>query len=65
MAQWLKDCGVESVVMQSTGVYWMWMAVYEVLQSHGFQVNRVEARGTQNLRKSEVPECQEWLRLHP
>jgi hypothetical protein len=63
MAEGLKACDLETVVRPSTGV--SWMAVYEVLQSHGFQVNRVEARGTQNLRKSEVPECQEWLRLHP
>ena len=64
MAQWLKDCGIESVVMQSTGVYWM--AVYEVLQRQGFQVNLVDARGTKNLpgRKSDVQECQWLLRLH-
>ena len=64
MAQWLKACGIESVVMQSTGVYWM--SVYEVLQSHGLQVNLVDARGTKNLpgRKSDVQECQWLLRLH-
>jgi transposase len=64
MAEWLKACGIETVVMQSTGVYWM--AVYEVLQSHGFQVNLVDARGTKNLpgRKSDVQECQWLLRLH-
>jgi transposase len=64
MAQWLKACGIESVVMQSTGVYWM--SVYEVLQSHGFQVNLVDARGSKNLpgRKSDVQECQWLLRLH-
>ncbi len=64
MAQWLKACGIESVVMQSTGVYWM--AVYEILQSHGFQVHLVDARGSKNLpgRKSDVQECQWLLRLH-
>ena len=64
MAQWLKDCGIESVVMPSTGVYGM--VVYEVLQSHGFQVNLVDARGTKNRpgRKSDVQECQWLLRLH-
>ena len=31
MAQWLKACGIETVVMQSTGVYWM--AMYDLLQS--------------------------------
>jgi transposase len=64
MAQWLKGCGVQTVVMQSTGVYWM--AVYDVLQRHGLQVNLVDARGTKNLpgRKSDVQECQWLLKLH-
>ena len=64
MAEWLKACGIETVVMQSTGVYWM--AVYDVLQRQGFQVHLVDARGTKNLpgRKSDVQECQWLLRLH-
>jgi len=64
MAEWLQGCGIHSVVMQSTGVYWM--AVYEVLQSHGFEVHLVDARGTKNLpgRKSDVQECQWLLKLH-
>jgi hypothetical protein len=64
MAEWLRACHIESVVMQSTGVYWM--AVYDVLQSRGFKVSLVDARGTKNLpgRKSDVQECQWLLRLH-
>jgi transposase len=64
MAQWLKSCGVKTVVMQSTGVYWM--AGYDVLQAHGFEVHLVDARGTKNLpgRKSDVQECQWLLKLH-
>jgi transposase len=60
MAQWLKACRIKTVVMQSTGVYWM--AVYDVLSRHGFDVHLVDARGTKNLpgRKSDVAECQ-WL----
>jgi transposase len=64
MAEWLKVCGVRTVAMQSTGVYWI--AVYEVLEREGFDVYLVNARGTKNLpgRKSDVQECQ-WLRkLH-
>lgn len=64
MAAWLKGCGVTTVAMQSTGVYWI--AVYEVLEQEGFEVYLVNARGTKNLpgRKSDVQEC-EWLRkLH-
>ena len=64
MAEWLKSCGVKTVAMQSTGVYWL--AVYEVLTSKGFEVYVVNARNTKNLpgRKTDVQESQ-WLRkLH-
>src|SRR5919109_576510 len=36
MAQWLKTCKVDTVVMQATGVYWT--ALYDVLESCGFEV---------------------------
>jgi len=64
MADWLKACGIETVVMQSTGVYWV--AVYDVLQRRGFKVYLVDARGTKNLpgRKSDVQESQWLLKLH-
>ena len=64
MARWLKDHGIRTVAMQSTGVYWI--AVQEVLEHAGLEVYLVNARGTKNLpgRKSDVQEC-EWLRkLH-
>lgn len=64
MAQWLKENGIQTVAMQSTGVYWI--AVQEVLEKHGLEVYLVNARGTKNLpgRKSDVQES-EWLRkLH-
>ena len=64
MAQWLKQCGIRTVVMQSTGVYGL--GVQEVLEQSGFEVFVVNARDTRNLpgRKSDVQECQ-WLRkLH-
>ena len=64
MAEWLKACGISSVVLQSTGVYWI--AVYDVLQRQGFEVNLVDARATKNVpgRKSDVQECQWRRRLH-
>jgi transposase len=64
MAQWLKACGIETVVMQATGVYWM--ALYEVLDSYGLQVQVVNARYTKTLpgRKSDVQECQWLQKLH-
>jgi len=64
MANWLKEHGIETVAMQSTGVYWI--AVQEVLEQAGLEVYLVNARGTKNLpgRKSDVQECA-WLRkLH-
>jgi transposase len=64
MAEWLKSCGVEHVVMQSTGVYWI--AVYEVLEKAGFEVCLANARETKNLpgRKTDVQESQWLLKLH-
>jgi len=60
MARWLKACRIQTVVMQSTGVYWT--ALYDVLESHGFEVNVANARHTTTLpgRKTDVQECQ-WL----
>src|SRR5215469_8983904 len=40
MAQWLKDCRIRTVVMQSTGIYWI--ALFDVLQRHGLEVNLVD-----------------------
>jgi len=64
MAQWLKACGIETVVMQATGVYWV--ALYQILEDHGFQVNVVNARHTKTLpgRKTDVLECQWLQKLH-
>ena len=64
MADWLKACGIEWVVMQSTGVYWV--PLYEVLDQRGFKICLANARDTKNLpgRKSDVQEA-EWVRkLH-
>ncbi len=64
MAEWLKSCGIQHVVMQSTGVYWI--AVYDVLEKAGFQVCLANARDTKNLpgRKTDVQESQWLLKLH-
>lgn len=61
MAQWLKSCAVERVVMQTTGVYWV--PLQDVLERAGFEVAVVHARATKNLpgRKSDVQESQ-WIR---
>ena len=44
MADWLTACGVEMVVMQSTGVYWM--ALYDALEARKFKVCLTNARHT-------------------
>jgi transposase len=64
MGRWLVEKGVRSVVMQSTGVYWM--PVFEILEQHGLAVCLVNARHTKNVpgRKSDVQECQWLLKLH-
>ena len=64
MATWLKQCGIRTVAMQSTGVYWV--AVYDVLEAAGLEVYLVNARDTKNLpgRKSDVQESQWLMKLH-
>src|SRR3954463_2832814 len=64
MAEWLMRCGIRTVAMQSTGVYWV--AVQEILERAGLQVYLVNARGTRNLpgRKSDVQESQWLMKLH-
>jgi transposase len=64
LADWLTACGVDTVVMESTGVYWI--PVYEILEARGFQVHVVNARHVKNVpgRKSDIQDCQ-WLQgLH-
>jgi transposase len=64
MAGWLKQYGIRTVAMQSTGVYWI--AVYDVLEAAGLEVYLVNARETKNLpgRKSDVQESQWLMKLH-
>src|SRR5580698_10408153 len=64
LADWLQNCGVRTVAMQSTGVYWI--PLYDILEERGFQVYLVNARHTKNLpgRKSDVQESQWLLKLH-
>jgi transposase len=60
MADWLLVCGVDTVVLESTGVYWI--PVYEVLEQRGLKVWLVDARQIKYVpgRKSDVQDCQ-WL----
>ena len=60
LADWLQACGVDTVAMESTGVYWI--ALFELLESRGLTVLLVNARHVKNVcgRKSDVLDCQ-WL----
>ena len=60
LADWLTACGVDTVAMESTGVYWI--PLFELLESRGLHVLLVNARHVKNVsgRKSDVLDCQ-WL----
>jgi transposase len=64
LADWLKSCGIRSVAMESTGVYWI--PIFQILEDRGFEVCLVNARHVKNVpgRKTDVSDCQ-WLQyLH-
>jgi transposase len=62
LADWLKDQGVETVAMESTGVYWV--PLYEILDGRGFEVVLANARQISNVpgRKTDMIDCQ-WVQL--
>ena len=64
LADWLADCGVETVAMESTGVYWI--PLFGVLEERGFQVILVDPRRMKNVpgRKTDVLDCQWLQQLH-
>jgi transposase len=64
LADWLQACRVDTVVMESTGVYWI--PVFEILEDRGFTVLLVDARHVRHVsgRKSDVLDCQWLQQLH-
>lgn len=64
MIEWLKKCKIKTVVMESTGSYWI--PVFEMLEQAGFEVNLVDAHHVKNIRgrKSDVIDCQWLQQLH-
>jgi len=62
MAQWLVSCGITTVAMESTGVYWI--PLYDVVEQHGVKACLVDARGMKNVpgRRTDWHECQ-WLQF--
>ena len=65
LADWLTQCGVTTVAMESTGVYWV--PLFELLERRGFTVFLVDPRQTRQVSgrpKSDVLDCQWIQRLH-
>lgn len=64
LTAWLKRCGIKTVAMESTGVYWI--PVYEILEDKGFEVCLVNGRNTKHVsgRKTDVLDCQWLQQLH-
>jgi transposase len=64
LADWLRECGIETVAMESTGVYWI--PVFQILEARGLEVLLVNARHVKNLpgRKTDVVDCQWLQQLH-
>ena len=65
LADWLSECGIKTVAMESTGVYWI--PLFELLERRGFEVFLVDPRQTRQVAgrpKSDVHDCQWIQRLH-
>lgn len=64
LVAWLEACEIETVAMESTGVYWI--PLYELLEERGFEVVLVNARHLKNVpgRKTDVLDCQWLQQLH-
>jgi transposase len=64
LAEWLEACGVDTVVMESTGVYWI--PLFELLESRGLTVLLVDPRRLKSVpgRKTDVVDCQWLQQLH-
>ncbi len=64
LATWLEACGIETVAMESTGVYWI--PLYEILEARGIEVLLVNARHVKGVpgRKTDILDCQWLQQLH-
>ncbi len=64
LADWFEQCGVRTVAMESTGVYWI--PAFEILDQRGFEVILVNARDAKHVpgRKTDISDAQWLQRLH-
>ena len=64
LADWFTRCGIKTVVMESTSIYWI--PIFEILEQRGFEVMVVNARDAKHVpgRKTDVSDAQWLQRLH-
>jgi transposase len=64
MADWLIECGVTTVAMEATGVYWI--PVFQMLETRGLELKLVNAHHVKTVpgRKTDVNDCQWLQQLH-
>jgi transposase len=64
LADWLSQCGVTTVAMESTGVYWI--PIFQILEGRGFKVYLVNAAHIKNVpgKKTDILDCQWIQQLH-
>ena len=64
LVDWLKQCHIDTVAMESTGIYWI--PLFEILEKNGFEVRLVNPRSIKHApgRKSDVVDCQWIQQLH-
>ena len=64
MADWLDECKITTVAMESTGVYWI--PAFEILEARKFTVILVNSRSVKNVpgRKTDVNDAQWLQQLH-
>lgn len=62
IVEWLKSCHIDTVAMESTGVYWL--PIFRVLKDSGFDVILVNASDVKNYsgRKTDASDA-EWLMM--
>jgi hypothetical protein len=64
LADWLQQCGIRTVAMESTGVYWI--PLFQILEQRKINVRLVNAHHVKNVpgRKTDVADCQWIQHLH-
>lgn len=64
LADWLAECGIDTVAMEATGVYWI--PLYDILEMRGFAVHLVNSKHVKNVtgRKTDILDCQWLQQLH-